>query len=512
MPSTQQQQSAPNGMEIPKRWPLVTQPDNRAGDFLKDARLINCYAERDAEEGGYQVEKRYGLAVSPFVFSGVGRGIYNWTQSTKVVWTQGLTGPVANLVTNPVVIIINGTNINIVSLVGTEQVITQPFPTATLKPGGICIFDQVQNATGGIVVFSDGTQPLYYLTPNIVGGYILNQVSDPNYPTSTVPGVVVLDGTTYVMTPGGVIYGSQNLNDPTVWNPLNTIIANAYADGAVYLARQLNYVVALKQFSTQIFYDAGNPPPESPLAEVEGAIINYGCASAQTVQEIDGLLCWVTSNKTDSSQVLILNQLAVEIVSTPAIERQLDLASPFAQFISWSVKHGGHRLYGITNVTTNVSLVYDIDQKLWYQWTDYLGNYYPIMAQGVDLLGNRLFQHIMNGNSYWMDIDFVYPNDVGNVFPVDIYTPNFDAGVDRIKYLSQMRFNADQQAGSKLLVRFSEDDYKTWNNFRSVSLAKKRPILSDCGSFYRRAYHFRHSANTSFRIDSIDLQMDIGTL
>jgi hypothetical protein len=102
--------------------------------------------------------------------------------------------------------------------------------------------------------------------------------------------------------------------------------------------------------------------------------------------------------------------------------------------------------------------------------------------------------------------------DLGILFPVDIYTPNFDAGVDRIKYLSQMRINADQTPGSLLQVRCSDNDYQSWDNFRTIDLSRTRPILNDEGSFYRRAYHFRHYANTAFRIRSCDLQMDIGTL
>jgi hypothetical protein len=120
---------------------------------------------------------------------------------------------------------------------------------------------------------------------------------------------------------------------------------------------------------------------------------------------------------------------------------------------------------------------------------------------------------ISTGNVYQMDGDYVYPTDFGHVVPVDIYTPNFDAGADRIKYLSQMRFNADQTPGSILYVSSSDNDYGSFSRTaRRVDLGRQRPILNDEGSFYRRAYHFRHYANTGLRIRSVDLQMDIGTL
>lgn len=492
MPAQHQaQQPTASALDIPKRWPLATQPDNRDSGYLKDARLVNCYAERDPETGGYQVEKRYGLGPLVFTHSAAnGYGIYTYS-APGVAFT---------------VIIVVG--VSVYTLVGTAIL-----PIGSLFNGVFtrtARFLPVPNAVSGpFLLFGDGGQNPYYLTgisPNSV-----SQVTDPNYPSHTVPGFAFLDGTTYVMDNTGAIYGSAGLNDPRTWDPLNVIRANAYSDIGITLTKQLTYVVALKSTSTQFFYDAGNATG-SPLAPVPGALLNYGCLSADTLAEIDGLLIWATSNSTNSSQILLLENLGMKIVSTPGIERQLDLASPTSVYKSFAVKHGGHRLYILTNVTTNVTLVYDIDQHLWYQWTDYLGNYYPIVAQAVDGYGNHIFQHAFNGNIYTMDIDFVYPNDYGNVYPVDIYTPNFDAEVDRIKYLSMMRFNGDQTKGSKLQVRFSENDYGTWNNFRTVHLDNKRPILVDCGSFYRRAYHFRHQCNTPFRIESVDLQMDIGTL
>jgi hypothetical protein len=213
-----------------------------------------------------------------------------------------------------------------------------------------------------------------------------------------------------------------------------------------------------------------------------------------------------------------LENLQFKIISTPAIDRFLNLPSQAVanynvyNFGSCIIKYAGHRFYVLTNFKASVTMVYDIDQKLWYQWTDANGNFYPIMSVAIDLSNNLLAQGINSGVVNFLGPDYVYPSDNGVLFPVDIYTPNFDAGVDRIKLLSQMRFNADQTAGSILKVRFSADDYQHWNNFRSVNLSETRPILSDEGSFHRRAYHFRHQANTPFRLRSVDLQMDLGTL
>jgi hypothetical protein len=312
------------------------------------------------------------------------------------------------------------------------------------------------------------------------------------------------------------IWGSAGLNNPTVWDALNVIQANSESDTPIMLTKQLVYVIALKSTSVQIFYDAGNATG-SPLAPLPGALIKYGCLDANTVQDIDGRLLWVTNDKNNVSQVGMMENLQFRIISNPAIDRFLNLTTqtvPYVQsftFRSWSVKFAGHRFYGITNVTANISLVYDIDQDLWYQWTDSSGNMYRTVAIATDLENKLIAQDYSSGAVSFIGPDYACPNDNGTLFPMDIYTPNFDAGVDREKTLSTLYFEADK-VPADLLVRFSDDDYQTWNNFRSVNLNNTHPQLCDEGSFYRRAYHFRHQANTPLRIRAVGFEMDIGTL
>lgn len=494
-------------VEIPKRWPLVVQPENRDETVNKDARLVNCYAEKHSE--GYQIEKRFGVSLTPVYTlpGGIARGMYRWQLNES----------------EAIIVMGAGPNLYTASVVGFPTPHIQLSAAIPITSGGTFWFCAIPSAAP-LLMFSSGNIG-YYL--DATGS--LHTITDSNYPGVTVPGIVYLDGTVYVMASNGDIVNTLNQDDPTVWDPLGIIEAQDEPDVAVALVKQLVYVVALKQWTTQFFYDAGNATG-SPLAPVPGAILTYGCLSADSVQEIDGLLLWITSSKTQSPQVLLLESLQPRIVSTPPIDRLLELfttspSNTLLQIHSFAFKHAGHRFYGITARTPSITLVYDIDQKLWYQWSDYQGNYYPYFSPTLNLTAsnsgiisigipyvNRIVQNWLTGNVYNIDADFIFPNDAGNIFPVDIYTPNFDAGVDRRKQLNVMRFNADQTAGSELYVRSSDDDYQTWNNFRRVDLANKRPTLTNCGSFYRRAYHFRHFANTKFRVRTVDLQMDVGTL
>lgn len=519
-------------MTIPKRWPLVQTLNSRDGSFLEDARLVNAYAEKDVVTQEYQVEKRPGFALAPVVAAaGGGAGVFTYVQygslegyrSTTIYVTGAFGGPhtAFSLVTHPDGTITGPVNLGSVLLSFVNPGGSGPsiFPTK-VQFIGLPFSTVFSRATPGTILFGSGapagqlagppTTGLAYYVDNAVGTLQTLVPGTNGWPSQTVPGFVYLNGFTYVMDITGTIWQTAAQNQIANWGALAFIQASTDADIAVQLARQLIYVVAIKQWTTQFFFDAGNPTGSS-LSPIPGAQYSFGCLSSDTFQDLDGVLFWATQSKSSTSRIVMITNLSEEFISTPAVERQLDLG-PFCIFYSFAYQHSGHRWYGITNLTTNVTMVYDIGQKLWYLWTDFQGNYYPIISRAATMFGKEWNQVGSTGAIYLLDSDYVYPNDMGNIVPVDIYTPNFDAGVDRVKTLSQMRFNADQIAGSKLLVRFSDDDYKSFNNFRQVDLSRVRPILNDEGSFYRRAYHFRHYANTKFRIRSVDLQMDVGTL
>jgi len=108
---------------------------------------------------------------------------------------------------------------------------------------------------------------------------------------------------------------------------------------------------------------------------------------------------------------------------------------------------------------------------------------------------------------YQMDEDFV--TDPAGSFDVDIYTPNTDLGTRKRKVLMRMDFLADQQP-AYLGIRFSDDDFKTFSQFRQVDLNQKRPSLTNCGTFRRRAYHMHHNAPYSLRLEGVELDVLLG--
>lgn len=462
-------------VDLPKRLPLVVYPENRANSTDKDSRLVNGYIEKQ-KDGDYYIYRRPGLLRSsqPSGGAAAGRGVFYWRGSVYSIFAATLYKD----------------GVAVSGSVDTTN--------------GVYRFDQCLGATPKMQL-GNGVLAYNYDTTN---GLV--QITDGDFPASFCKGWAYLNGFTYVMTPDAAIYQDETINTPEDWNPLDVIIAQIEPDMGVALGKQLVYVIAFKQWSVEAFYDAGNATGSS-LARVEGAKVDFGIATAESLQKLDSRIVWITANQSPLRQVGMMEGLRATIISSPAVDRLLtdwDLTTVY----SWQVMLNGHRFYVVTSVVSNLTLACDVDELMWYQWTDTNGNYLPIVASTYDSSNNAILQHESNGRLYTMS-PAQYTDD-GDFIPVDIYTPDYDGGTNRIKNLNALVIQADQVTGSSLEARYNDNDYDPakWSNFRKIDLGVNRPLLTNCGSFRRRAYHFRHKLPVAFRLQAVDLQIDVGSI
>jgi hypothetical protein len=462
--------------DLPKRWPLVQTPENRGAVFTQDAQLINCYAEKNPHSGEYDVIQRPGWSAVYQSWAGTGRGGYRATIAASD-YTISISGGTVYR---------NGTNIG--SVVNLDYKMH---------------FADLDKAAVPKLVFGSYASSYYtdYAT--------VTHIVDADFPVTRVPGWAYLDGTLYVMDFNCNIQGSA-IDDPSSWDPLNTIQARGAPGGAMFLLKHLTYVVALKQNSVEAFYNAGNATG-SPLARVEGPFSAYGCWIPESVQTTEDTALWVSATNSATPQIVRMDNLKVTVVSTPAVERLLSAVTSRSVCNSFMLKVGGHRFYVFTSThfEANFTIVLDIDQNLWYRWMGADGNCLDIVDAFLFDLGIYVIQGYTTGNAYKVDMCFTYPTDAGTPFSVDIYTPGFDAGVSLGKNLPMMTFTGDQVTGSELRVRYNDHDYAAdkWSNFRRVNMGNRRPFLDKCGTFRRRALHLNKKNALPFRIKSVDLTL-----
>lgn len=327
------------------------------------------------------------------------------------------------------------------------------------------------------------------------------------FPPNQVQGVAYLDGYMNVMTQDAVIYSSEP-NQPSTWYSGTYIAAAIEADPGVYLTKQLVYLVAFKKYSVEMFYDAGNTVG-SPLLPEQGTKVTLGCRHANSISQMEGTLFWVSQARDGGTAVWLMDGMKPAQISTPPIERLLQQAD-YTTVYSWCARVAGHKYYCITLPASNLSLVFDLTSRQWYQWKDTNGNYLPYVSASFTGDNQAIFQHESNGKLY--ELEITNYTDEGNLITFDLYTPNYDAGTKQRKYVKSLDIVGDQTNGSIMRVRVSDDDYQSWSNFRTLDLSKKRAYIMDCGTFRRRAYHFRHACNTPLRVKAVELLVDPGTL
>ncbi len=456
-----------NDQGLPKV-PLIASMDNRGESLTVDARLINGYIEKT--QTGVMAVKRPGIVIY-LDRTGGGLGLYNWN--------------------NNIFSISNG------------QLWRDQFSVGSVNPsGGQYSFSSTLGATPQLFFHNTYHAYRYDSTNGLVELFAAGLATTPGL----VPGQAFLNGTTYAFDLNSNINGS-GINILDTWDAPNVIKAQSEPDRSVWIGKQLAYVVAMKEWTTEAFYDAGNSVG-SPLHRADGTLINYGCLHGGSVAQFENAILWLGSTRNGAPCVLMMEAMKAKIVSTPAVERRLQQAN-YQSCWSWSMRISGHRFYILTLKLSNLTLAFDITTGEWFQWTDVNGNYMPFI--GSTFTTDHQSTLVQHEQGMIFKVASTFTTDNGIIVPLEIYTPNWDGGTRFKKYLPRMNFMTDQKGAGELLVRHSDDDYKTWSNFRAVDLSRSYPHLDNCGTFRKRAWHLRYEKDTALRLEAVELYILPGT-
>jgi hypothetical protein len=309
------------------------------------------------------------------------------------------------------------------------------------------------------------------------------------------------------MTEDGKIWNSEP-NDPTRWDALNYVTAEAEPDKGVALAKHFNYLMAFGQWSTEFFYDAGNAVG-SPLLPNQTFRIEFGCANGNSVVEMQQTVVWVAVGRNTGRTVLMLDGTRPVQISDVSIERILNQSS-LQNVRAYSLKISGHYFYVLNLLDDDLTLVCDIKSKQWSIWTSYVN--------GQETILDGVFYTSYNNEGYALDNDngVLYNVSEHNytdlVGPIQyrIRTPLIDADSTNRKFIGRLEVVGDK-IGATLRIRHTDDDYQNWSQYRNVNLNDTRSVLYQNGNFRRRAYEFFCTDNQPIRLQACEMDLDAGT-
>lgn len=362
---------------------------------------------------------------------------------------------------------------------------SQPYQFATFNGGTQLLIKNQSN----FWVFSSGT---------------LVKNADPNYPPTTVPGIVVLNQFAYVMTPEKEIH-SCGLNDPSVWPPLQYTVAGYDDDPGVDICKYLNYLVVHGQKTTMYYYDNANPPPGISISPYINANQRIGCANAKTVVNSTNSVFFVGQGSAGDIGVYMLEGVVPKQISTTWIDRVLQKGDTINSAFILAV--GGHNFYCLQ--TTSYSLVYDIDMGWWSVWTDTFGTgCFPAAFCVSDTSSYASSPYCISNNGSVFVASFNVFSDSGIGIPLVVQTDKIDDGKMVRKFWGKLDWVADQAttAGTNVVtIETTDNDYQTYTIWGTIDESSTRPSLNRGGSSRRRAFQVIAANDQPERWEAIEL-------
>ena len=361
---------------------------------------------------------------------------------------------------------------------------------------------------------------------NTVNGYLINQagsfVSMTGLPSGPyVPGVVFLDNYIFIATANNNRIYNCAVGDPTTWNSLSYLSFYQNTDDLMGICRHLNYLVAFGFNSIQFYYDNANTPPASPLATAPSYTIEIGCANGDSIASSTNTVFWVGNNKTYGKSVYLMDGVSPVRISNHSIDKILerdgiDVVSAYCYAIS------GHMLYILTLHTSNLTLVYDIVEKQWYNWTQYA-------MQSNDLPNPGTYQEGYFRPTFYAEADntpYLLDDDTATIYSLDVNTYQdagqsiyyrsvsniLDSGTTKRKFYNRLEIVGDKITNGTMTISHSGNDYQSYSTGRTVDLSISRPQINVLGANRRRSWQFVSTSNVPLRLDCAEVDFRVGEM
>ena len=469
-------------------WEFIGGAYEAANPMQDDQSLVNWYVEVDQNKGAKSPVALLGCpGLSPVntSYTGEVRGVHIMPGGQTAYWVIG-----AKLVMMTVSTPANVTAAATFSFTSVG--------TLGSYSGQVCMRD---NGVAGVLAIVDGSAMWVYLTKTGV----FKQCTDPN----------VINPSRIAEIDGYFIWnsaGSQKFNvSPAYWNGTDAFDGTWYAlkdnapDNLVTLIEHQRQLWLIGESTSEVWVNAGSSSvtgvASQPFARLEGAMLQVGCAAANSIIRTGQALMWLGNSDRGQNYVVQTEGYLFKVISNPALSYALTQYNVTSDAFAFTYTEEGHEFYVLTFPTQDVNWTYDLTTGYWHQRqsVDASGNTHRQRANClVSIAGQRLVGDYKNGK-IWQQSRKLY-SDGGAALVAKRRSPYVWDGSDRnrvchhrlqIEFTPGVGLASGQGSAPVMMLRWRDE--KGWSNQQSIPIGKigetaNRAIARRLGSSRYRVY------------------------
>jgi hypothetical protein len=215
-------------------------------------------------------------------------------------------------------------------------------------------------ADNGTQLFVAANGPSYIYNSNT---NVFQQITDIDFPGAVT--VSYLDGYFIFNEPNSQKIWVTSLLEGTQIDPLDFASAEGSPDGLISVIVNNREAWLFGTNSIEVWYDAGTP--DFPLARIQGASNEIGCAATFSVAKLDNSIFWLGQDARGRGIVYRNNGYTGVRASNHAIEWQIQQYGDISNAIAYTYQQDGHSFYVLTFPTVQKTWVYDVATQSWHE-------------------------------------------------------------------------------------------------------------------------------------------------
>ena len=236
------------------------------------------------------------------------------------------------------------------------------------------------------------------------------EITDPDFPGAVTVGFI--NGYFVFNEPNSQKVWITSYQDGASVDPLEFSFTDANPDNLLSLVVNRNEIWMFGTTSTEVWYYSGDI--DFPLARIQGAFNEIGCAAPYSIAKLDNTVFWLGSDPRGNAMVYKAAGYGAQRVSTHGIEKVLQGYRFVGDAIGYSYQQEGHTFYVLTFPSANATWVFDAATNEWHERGSWKQGHYNRHRSNCQANFNNtiVLGDFQVGKLYEFDLEY-YQDDVG---------------------------------------------------------------------------------------------------